>query len=579
MKKTIRYSTIITVISLVLAGSLFAQDPVSKNELESVLGRFSNYRYGTVSIWKFKNEDLAKIRETLKEFEVAESGEAADVADLLKNVDQRIVNQTRECVLGGIDNENCYDNIAAAYNDLEMPSWDEYVRIYEAIRKSNDPTNTQVVKSAYLVTTRGTKEYKGTIIATIVSYQDDNIGINLEGPNNRDIYTSEEMKLVTMTDIDEPMLTNLYDLCERRLSQGNLENKTLEAQGIGNLNWFGQKNFGKTNSLFANEYDITSDEIQSVKRISEIEPIDYFFKQNELIVSPDVISWRRFQMPFYEDENGEMVPDSFFAVNSRLPKLGLELKYGIEDINYFSLWSERMTFSAMWDNVKLGVILPTNGWSSITDDVFGVDRNLTNAGFGVAGEADFPFKVIPKSGVFHLAVGYVFGDANECGYKNRNLNVDEFDPAVTEDGGFDYLVRFNAQLHYTFAMQIDNDYLIRCGIGGTIYTMEKWSNSLELKPETEEPFISYEKRDSETIGGISGKIEFMAKNITTPYGASVQYVDEGLGINAWLQIPIIPNTFAIRVDAKGYYKAFKDDPRDWEQKSLFIPMARFIVNF
>ena len=71
----------------------------------------------------------------------------------------------------------------------------------------------------------------------------------------------------------------------------------------------------------------------------------------------------------------------------------------------------------------------------------------------------------------------------------------------------------------------------------------------------------------------------MTKNISTPYGASVQYFDEGLGVNAWLQIPIIQNTFALRLDAKGYFKAFKDNPRAWEKKSVFIPMARFIVNF
>ena len=97
MKKIMRYSTVIAIISLVLTGSLFAQDPVSKNELESVLGRFSNYRYGTVSIYKFKNDDITKIRETLKEYEAAESGEADATADVLKNVDPRII--TKLCVM------------------------------------------------------------------------------------------------------------------------------------------------------------------------------------------------------------------------------------------------------------------------------------------------------------------------------------------------------------------------------------------------------------------------------------------------------------------------------------------------
>ncbi|MDD3125567.1 MAG: hypothetical protein PHV24_07090 [Candidatus Kapabacteria bacterium] len=575
MKKIIRYSTLLALISFVFAGSVLAQDPVSKSDLEGVLSRFSNYRYGTVSIWKFKNEDRDKIRETLKEYQIAESGEAEVSSEILANVDPRIISKTEECVLGGTPNENCYEDIEMSFTDITLPSWDEYVNIYEAIRKSKFEVDSRVIRTAYLVTTRGTTDYRGTIIAIIVSTQDDVIGVNLEGPNNKDIYIPEELKLITMTDMDEPMLTNLYDLAERRLAQGNLENKTLEAQGIGNTNWFGQKNFGKTTSLFQNEYDLTSEDIQSVKRISDIQPIDYFFKENEIIASPDLVSWRSYEMPFYENDNGEMVPDSFFAVNSRLPKLGLELKYGIDEINYYSMWSERMTFSALWDNVKLGVILPTNGWSSITDDVFSVERKLTHAGFGIAGEFDFPIKIIPKSGVFHLGFGYVFGDANECGYKDRNLNVDEF---VQDNSDYDYLIRLNAQLHYTFAMQIDNDYYFRFGIGATVYTTEKWLNTLET-PEDKDPFINYAKDKSETVGGISGKLEFMTKNISTPYGASVQYFDEGLGVNAWLQIPIIQNTFALRLDAKGYFKAFKDNPRAWEKKSVFIPMARFIVNF
>ncbi len=575
MKKIIRYSTLLAVISFVFAGSIFAQDPVSKNELESVLSRFSNYRYGTVSIWKFKNEDRDKIRETLKEFEIAESGDVAVSDEALKSIDPRIISKTEECVKGGMTNEACFDDIEMAFTDIKLPTWEEYTKIFEVIRKRTiGDVGKRVVKTAYLVTTRGAKEFKGSIIAIIVSYQDDYISVNLEGPNSRDIYITEEMKLITMTDMAEPMLTNLYDLAERRLSQGNLENKTLEAQGIGSINLFGQKNFGKTVSLFKNEYDLSAEDIQSVKRISDIQPIDLVMKENEIIASPDMISWRSYEIPMYDDGNGNMVIDSFFAVNSRLPKLGLELKYGIDEINFPSTWSERMTFSAIWENVKLGVILPTSGWSSLTKSI--ADRKLTYGGFGLAGEMDFPIKVILKSGLFHLGFGYVFGDAQESSYKNRIKDMDIVDASIANDN--DYLIRFNAQFHYTFAWTIDSDYQFRLGVGGTAYTVERWHNVLKTDAE-QEPKLNFEKNDTETIGGISGKFEFMTKNITTPYGASIQYFDEGIGLNAWLQIPIIPNTFAIRIDAKGYIKAFKDNPRDWENRSVFIPMARFIVNF
>ena len=87
------------------------------------------------------------------------------------------------------------------------------------------------------------------------------------------------------------------------------------------------------------------------------------------------------------------------------------------------------------------------------------------------------------------------------------------------------------------------------------------------------------KDGDETVGGLSGKIEIMAKNIATPYGAAVQYFDEALMANLWLQIPVIENTLALRIDAKGYFVAFREDVHAWENSSVFTPMARVIVNF
>jgi hypothetical protein len=70
----------------------------------------------------------------------------------------------------------------------------------------------------------------------------------------------------------------------------------------------------------------------------------------------------------------------------------------------------------------------------------------------------------------------------------------------------------------------------------------------------------------------------MKKSGTTPFGASIQYFDEALGTNIWLQIPIIDNTLAIRLDAKGYFVAFRDRHK-WEDYSVIMPMVRLIVNF
>jgi hypothetical protein len=576
MKRIIKYSTILTVMSFLFAGSAFAQDPVSKGDLESVLSRFTNYRYGTVSIWRFKNDDRDRFREAIKEFEMAESGQTEISNDFVNKFDKRIVDKTTECYKGGITAEDCFDNIESSLLDVKLPSWDEYSKLYEAIRALNTKGIQRQIKSVYLVTTRGNKDFPGTIISAIVSYRDDELDQNLEGPSPADIMTPEELKLVTVTDMAEPSLHNLYDICERRLVQGNLLNQTLEAQGIGKSGIYAQRNFGVVQTLLSNEYNISPEDIQSTKRISDIQPSDLFLKENEIMASPDLISWRYYEMPYYQNEAGEMVVDSFYAVNRRLPKMGLELKYGIDEINFPSFWSERMTFSALWENVKFGVILPTNGWSSLAKDAFSVDRKLTHASFGVSGEMDFPIKIIPKSGVFHLGFGYVFGDPEKSDYKNRHFDVNNY--TITNEDN-DYLVRFNGQLHYTFAMQIDEDYQFRFGIGGTAYTVERWYYPLVENKETLEKKVEFKKLKQETIGGVSGKVEFMTKNVKTPYGASVQYFDEGLGVNAWLQIPIIQNTFAVRLDVRGNFKAFKDQPRDWENESVFIPMVRFIVNF
>ncbi len=580
MKKQIKISILLAILSLVFTSNSYSQTPtdntVSKTEIESVLSKFTNYRYGTVSIWKFKNIDRDKISLAIKEYTSMGSGETTATDELVDKADAKLVEHIKGCCLGGTNDEVCYDD--ADEKGLKVGSFAEFQKLYDALCNSGPVTNK--VSSAYLVTTRGNKDYRGTIIAMIVSTDDESIALDISGPSATDIYVPEELKLVTMTDLEEPYLTNLFELSERRLSQGNLENKNVEAQGIGYRGMFGDITFGRVQSLVSNEANVNENDIQNVKRISDIQPIDLRIKENELLISPDLISWRYYEATKYRNEAGEIVLDSFLINNQRLPKLGLELKYGIDEINFPSMWSERLTFSALWDRVKLGFILPTNGWSSLTKDLFNIERRFTHGGFGVAGEMDFPIKVIPKSGIFHIGFGYVFGDAKESSYKNRNLDPDNYQTNILDN---DYLVRLNAQFHYTFAMSVDNDYLFRFGIGGTVYSVERWYNQLidnSGNPDAEGNEIQFRKLNAETIGGISGKVEFMSKNITTPFGATVQYFDEGIGINAWLQFPIVENTLALRLDAKGYFKAFANEPREWESdKSVFIPMARFIVNF
>jgi len=445
----------------------------------------------------------------------------------------------------------------------------------------------ELVINVYLVTTQpkqigGTPE---TIIGMIVSekpFEEMTAALkgNLEIAAPEDIYSHSFMKDELIDEIKFGYRT-LYDLAYSYFIQGNVQNKTMEARGIGTDVRFFSERAGNTSSLIKSDV-ISSREVQTFKRISAGQPFNYYDKTNEVLVSADKVSWTRYKSRYLRDRSGKFKKDSLGnyildkrrAVNSYLPEFGVELKYGIEEINYPSFWSERMTLSALWKQVKLGVILPTAGWSSMSKSVFDQDRKLTNGGIGLAGEFDFPFMVIPNSGVFHLGFGVVFGDAQQSSYKNRSLDPDNY---VTNKNDNDYLIRSNGQLHYTFGVSVDEDYLIRFGVGGTFYTVEKWYNFLDKSGN--ENKIVYKELNTETVGGVSGKIEFMATNNTTPYGATLQYFDESLRIAAWLRIPIIQNSLSLQLDVNGYMTTFKDTPREWELNSVFIPMARFIFLF
>lgn len=593
------------VLSVVfVSNSLLAQENISRTELENILSNFTNYRYGTITIWKYKKDDVEAISRAVQTATVSAAQvnvvTTPNVEKVLKN--EELKQRVTDAVAAEIDEADrewgaIKREITRMFQKETGTAYeltkDEFEALKAAVRSQGAGDEVRI-RNAYLITTHSSGDYKGTIIATLITKKSsDDIVNNMSRVNPSDIFVAEEMRLFTITDTAETFLniTNMYELAERRLAQGNLVNATLDAQGIGNINWFGNRNFGNVNSLFQNEWDLQPEDIQSVIKITEKQPEDQYLKENEVIASMDLISWKRYLNYLTVDEEENVSIDTLYPVNSALPAYGMELKYGISEINYPSLWSERLTLSAVWDRVKLGVILPTTGWSSIAESWFSQTRKLTGGGFGVAAEMDFPFKVIPKSGVFHGSIAYVFGDAKR--FFNKDASLDEF---AKFQNTSDYMIRFNSQLHYTFAMTIDDNYLFRFGIGGTVYTAERWMNFIDTVDIDEgEIKLGFKSTNSITVGGVSGKVDFMAKNIETPYGGSIQYFDEGIGMNLWLQLPIISksipvgggedsfplrvNSFSIRLEANGYYKAFKDNPRPWENRSVFIPTARFIVFF
>lgn len=569
-----KFRILAILLAAILVCPAYSQDEASRTEIEQILSRFSNYRFGNISIYRLKN--IGDVRRAIK-FKQEKAAGVQINEEILKTVSQEILSIIEDGVRA---DEGLREITNAIENRGFIPPEPAVLeQVYQYYRVKYQGAAEQRPENAYLVTTR-TKpgEIPRVLIALLVSYsqsQDLEKSLRSIGPN--DIYTYDEMKNFNLPDTSFAA-NNLYDLMIGAILQRNVENVTIEAQGIGNAQWFAPKVFGSTKSFFVNEADLSSFDVQKVLRVSDGEPFDFGIKQNEVLLSPDWILWRRYPKPGYFDDAGNFIVDTTSSSNYDLPNFGLELKYGIDCINYNSFFSERLTVSALWQNVKLGLILPTDGWASMGKNVFDINRKLTYAGFGLAGGFDFPIKVIPKSGVFHFDFGYVVGDAKESKYKSRNIDTLTYNPNVAiANSDFDYLVRGNVQAYYTFGVQIDNDYLFRFGLGATFYQVEKWFYDLDTADFRRK--LVFRKYDDASVGDVSIRIDFMANNIATPFGANIQYFNGGIGGGLWLQVPIIKNTLALRIDGRGYFVPFKDKPEEWENKGYFVPMVRFIVNF
>jgi hypothetical protein len=583
MRKRISLS-ILSVLVLSLFVQNIAEAQVDGNfrmKLESILSRFKNYRYSQISIYEIS--DIQQIRKAIKAQEELEGlgamgAEATADASVVAELDGAVANAIERGVQSGQTETQVQRQLIM--NGLPVP--ENLTAVYNYYY-SRIAVATKQLRNAYVITTRMTpdKIVPHTIIAMIVSYEDETfIEDNIDNPNPGNVYTRPELINFLLPDDEDYAADNMYGLVVNAFQQGLVEDVTLESQGIGSFASFAPRKYGVSKSLIDKESEINEYDIQKFIRISEGQPNDIINKHNELVVGPDLISWKNYETPriVYDDGYVDTLSD---VNNMNLPKIGFELKYGNESINYPSFWSERMTASAIWQNTKLGIILPTSGWAGVTEDL-NIGRKLTFGGVGVASEIDFPVRVIPKSGIFSMKLGYVFGDAQEADYKNLGYENGENLPLNYNQelaaAASDYLIRFNGQLHYTFALAIDKNYHLRFGLGGTVYSVESWY----FKPQEDEigvEKLAYEMDKTDVIGGVSAKVDFMVKNASTPFGATLQYFDEGIFSDLWLQIPILKNTLALNIGAKGYYKLFPDNIREWEQESMFIPSVRAIVNF
>jgi hypothetical protein len=631
-----------SLLTLVFSDSILqAKD---KDEVAEILTKFKNYRFGAVNVYRIVNvEDIKQIVQAKSAKK--DGAKVVTDTTCLSKVELPILKEIQNGLDNELDKNKIKENIInQGYTPPADDIFDCAFEIYKQ-RMGPGLAQLNSYGYIVTTRPKNPGDYPEKIIGVLykeIPMEDDEnkkMKDYLELMSSEEIFSADRLKDESIDEVKYGY-KNMYDMVYNYFRQGNVENKSMEAKGIADDVRYFPPIFGNSTSLITGDI-INSSDIQRFKRISEGSPEDMINTEYELLVAADQIRWIQYEKQFAKDKNGKIAkPDyrlrlkngdivkidqvkketkmfdqdailnidfeknavydsagryfnledigariinqNMSASNGNLPKFGVELKYGIEDINYTSFWSERLAVNAIWKNVKFGVILPTAGWSSLSTDLFKQDRKLTYASVGLQGKLDFPFVLIPRSDVFSLTFGYVFGDAQESSWKKRSKEEETFNPIATRFDR-DYLIRANAQLLYTFAISIDKDYFLRFGIGPTMYSAEAWGlfRDSVLVDDALVAKINYKKdaSQSKTVAGISGKIEFMATNNTTPYGAGVQYFDETLSMNAWLQIPVIENTFSIKLDASGYFVAFRKTKRAWENDNVITPMIRFIYTY
>ncbi|CAN5379828.1 hypothetical protein BH10BAC6_BH10BAC6_01190 [soil metagenome] len=530
----------ISVCAVVLAAVSVGVVPAQQNtQVKSLLQKFRNWRYGMVSVYKVAEEDgsIQKLNMLLgpKEPALPDDAKVCKFRDELEGY-----------VLSG----------GEGVDEKEYQKWikSQGCKAYEKYYSQKVAWEKAQFKKAFIVTTRRVPGESFKVIGLMTQKTTESYyGLKQDLDPPSDTYIESELRATSAPE-GSPAAT-LYEFLENQIIQGNCENVTPEAQGIGEEGVrFAKQAYGITKG-------ITEDNVQDYIRISEGMPMDYVY-ENEIVASiVEGVTFRHYERK--KNADGEV--DTAEATNDNLPKYGAELKYGLEEINYPSVFTSRMSLNALWSSTRLGVVLPTDGWASVSDQL-GAKRTMTYAGMGVNGAFDFPVRVITESGVFNIAASYVFDDAKKTDYQTYD---------VATNRGQDYLIRFTGSLQYSFAIRIDNDFMFRLRLGGAVYGMETWTNVASTNPtDTSRPFS---KVSSETIGSISGRVDFMTTSWSTPVGFSLSYFDETILGTPWLQVPIV-DQFAIRFDAKIFAPIFRD-PRPWERSSLVIPAVRLIYNF
>ncbi len=295
---------------------------------------------------------------------------------------------------------------------------------------------------------------------------------------------------------------------------------------------------------------------------------------NELVVGTDVL------VGYYSYElKDNQIPD---------PKWGVEVLNNFDEINYPSIWGGRLTVNALLENVKIGAVLPQPRFGGNTVDSSGIGSQPQRilGGYGIAFSGDFDAPILDNSGLFNFHASYTFGEAETDAMLPRQVERtmfqdNTFEDNVTSEGERLYLIRFAFQSYYSFGLYADNDahHLFRMKLGGTVYGVDEYSRDVLTVlnsdlPVEGEPMLT--KNSSKTIGGLSAKIEYMKGGTNIPYGVGIQYFDESLLSNLWIQF-VVARNLDLKLEGK-FFTALRD-PQPWENNSLIVPSLALKYHF
>ncbi|MCE2754766.1 MAG: hypothetical protein LW818_02035 [Ignavibacteriae bacterium] len=582
------------IMMVITAVQLQAQQTA---QIRSILGKFKSYRYSNVFLFQVDDGTVSAINPLLGVPEPkmnAAANRSKKKDQVQEAIDEGEVDVAGYLKANGGGNMNNDDR--------------EYEKYYRLYTKWQD----ELFSRAYIVTTRFRTGEPFEIIGLLTSGNKEmvsKIDENIDPPKG--IFLANDLQRVGSPDT-LGIAKTLYEYLERKILQNDAENVTAEAQGIGEDATFLPQKYGTT-------YPINEDDIQQYLRITDGQPQEYD-SPNELTIGLfDLIRFRHYGKLEEFDEEGNLIPDDAEGdstvkriYNKNLPLYGVELRYGMPEINYPSLWSERMTLNVMWQSNKFGIVLPTNGWSSLATDVFSAQRKLTHAGLGIYGSLDFPIKLVNQGGVFNFNGSYVFGPAasnpvsTQFMFAGRNTSG-QSDSASYRSLDLSYLPRFHAQAHYSFAVDIDRTAFFRFKLGATMYVIQRFAELEQQNGNDENGRPIYEKKNrqidqysyddlstlnrfdqlkiaamnglqgSEVVAGLSGRIEFMNRSRTVPWGASMQFFDGSISGDVWAQVPVV-NGFDLRIMAQ-YFQVALRDPKPWEEQTIVQPSLQMLFNF